>query len=118
MQKSTKAALYSAFILPGAGLLWLKQYWSAAILMTPAIIAAIYIFRITLSVAQQLAEKISNGSLPMDSAALSGLIVKMMSQPELYVNEAKWVFIICWGASIALSYFAGKKKDSPAPNIK
>ena len=113
MQKSTKAALYSALILPGAGLLWLKQYRSGLIYLGPSLIAATYYFRMSMEIAGQVSDKLVDGSLPLDPAAVSDFIDKMMSQPGSYANEAKWVFIICWCVSVVASYLAGKKLDLP-----
>lgn len=112
MKKSTKAALFSTLIFPGAGLLWLKLYLRAAIFMVPALAISYYIFKEAMKIAQTLADKITAGLIPLDVTRLLTEVNMMTAQLKLNLNDAIWLFIICWALSISSSYFAGKKLES------
>jgi hypothetical protein len=111
MKKSSKAALYSALIFPGAGLWWLKQYWQAALFIVPALAITAYVLRETLATAYQLNDKIANGSLALDIGALTREIEHSVQQLTLSLSNAIWLFIICWAVSVAASYLAGNQQD-------
>ena len=112
MKKSTKAALFSALIFPGAGLLWLKLYLRAAIFMIPAVGISYYIFREAMKIAHTLSDKITTGLIPLDASRLLTEVHIMTEQLKVNLSDATWLFIICWVLSISSSYFAGKKLES------
>jgi hypothetical protein len=114
MQKSTKAALLSAFVFPGAGLLWLKKYGHAAIFIIPAIAVIFYILSETKKIANALSTRIVDGSIPYDISVILSEITKMTHNPALHLSEAMWLFIACLVVSAVMSYSVGKKMDSGA----
>ncbi len=108
MQKSTKAALYSAFIFPGAGLYWLKQYARGSVFFIPALIATLYIMNGLILVSGELNAKVeTNPDAYLDFPFLVSAIRSSISNNIPYLNQAKWFFIAAWLLSIASSYFAG-----------
>jgi hypothetical protein len=112
MQKSTKAALLSAFVFPGAGLLWLKKYGQAAIFIIPAIAVVFYILSETKRIANVLSAKIADGSIPPDISVILSEITKLTHDPALRFSEAIWLFIVCLVVSAVMSYSVGKKMES------
>ena len=112
MKKSTKAALYSALLFPGVGLLLLKQYKRAAIFILPAALITFYILREAMNIAHILADKITSGILPMDIAIITAEVTRMEQQLKVQLSDAIWLLIICWALSIFSSYFVGKKLET------
>ena len=118
MEKSTKAALFSALIFPGAGLFWLKHYWRAALFMVPAIAAAWYIFTCMQYVSNVLTKRITEGSIYIDILNINQAITqisaesqKIIAAQHFHMDAAQWAFIAAWICSIVSSYFAGKKLE-------
>jgi hypothetical protein len=114
MQKSTKAALLSAFVFPGAGLLWLKKYGYAAIFIVPAIAVIFYILSETKKIADTLSAKIADGSIPFDTSIILSEMTKMTHDPALHLSEAMWLFIASLILSAIASYAVGKKMEQGA----
>ena len=115
MKKSTKAALFSTLLFPGAGLLWLKYYWRAAVFIVPALAAACYIFICMQEVTGILQQRVLNGSLHVDLSNLDHTIAKIseavrqiIETQQYHFDFAQWIFIASWACSIASSYFVGK----------
>ena len=111
MKKSIKAALYSTLIFPGAGLWWLKRYWLAASFILPALAISAYVLRETLATAYLLSDQIVEGSLPLEVMALTRAVEHSVQQLTANLSEAIWLFILCWGLSVAVSYLAGDQLD-------
>ncbi len=115
MKKSTKAAVYSAFIFPGVGLYWLKQYARGSVFFVPALVATLYIMRGFIQVSSELNAKIQvNPEQYLDLAYLLNAVTLSIAKSMPYLSQAKWFFIASWVLSIASSYFAGlnqEKKD-------
>jgi hypothetical protein len=123
MKKANKAALYSAFIFPGLGLLWLKSYKRAAVFIIPTIIALWYLcstlYNSIAPVYAKMLRDAEEGILVVDPSNLSGLYLTLSQQiqqsiaahqNQLYV--AKAILIAAWICSIISSYFAGKRMDA------
>lgn len=111
MKKSLKAALYSTLIFPGAGLWWLKRYWLAASFILPALAISAYVLREAMATADRLSEQIVEGSLPLEIMALTRAVEHSVQQLTSNLSEAIWLFILCWGLSVAVSYLAGDQLD-------
>lgn len=122
MSKAKKAALYSALIFPGAGLVWLKQYVRAAVFMVPTLIALWYlcstIYNAVAPVYGKMLSDAQEGILVIDPSDMSSLYMKL--HQEIYqsiashqgaLETAKIVLIAAWICSILSSYFVGKKMD-------
>lgn len=112
MQKSTKAVLYSAFIFPGVGLYWLKQYRRGSVFFIPALIATLYIMNGLILVSSELNTKVeTNPEAYLDMAFLVSAVTSSITANIPYLNQAKWFFIAAWLLSIASSYFIGLSFD-------
>lgn len=115
MKLSTKAALFSAFLFPGAGLLLLRHYQRAAIFGIPALLAAGYLLTRIWKIAQQIADNLSQeilatGQMALDTSAIANQMHEAISQTP-GMQEAQWVFIASWILSIFSSYAVGKSKE-------
>ena len=112
MKNSTKAVLISAFVFPGAGHLFLKQYIQG-ILLTIASLSAFYLL-ITKSVEMALAivEKIKNGEVQQDVMAITDLISKQTAGNEAQILDmATLTITVCWIIGIADSYRIAHRQD-------
>lgn len=122
LTKATKAALYSALIFPGAGLLWLKHYQRAAIFIAPTLLALWYLcstlYKSIAPVYMQMLRDARGGTLAVDPNNLGALYIKL--HQEIYqaiaihhdqLNLAKIILVAAWLCSIVSSYFAGKKLE-------
>jgi len=120
IKKANKAALYSALVFPGAGLLWLKHYGRACVFMVPSLVALVHLARTLYhSIAPVYLQMLSDareGSV--DVFDMSSLYVKLSQeihqsiaaqQGQLHLAEV--VLVAAWACSIVSSYFVGKKTD-------
>ena len=120
MQKSIKAALYSALVFPGIGLLVLKQYKRACVFIIPAALAVAYLTKIISAAADkitaELVKQAEQGHLIVDISTIESLSNKIyqdmlaaLAAQQTQLNFAEYVFIASWICSIFSSYFVGKQ---------
>jgi hypothetical protein len=122
MKKANKAALYSALVFPGAGLLWLKHYQRAAIFIIPTSAALWYLcsslYNSIAPIYAKMLRDAEEGILVVDPSNMSSLYIKLyqeiqqslaLHQDQLFI--AKTILIAAWICSIISSYLAGKKLD-------
>lgn len=109
MKKSTKAALISAGIFPGAGHLWLKKYWLGAALATPSFcIIGVLVSRI-LQQANAVVQKINSGEMGLDVVEIHDALTKNLYNSDGQLLELLSIaLIIIWLFSILHSYHLGK----------
>jgi hypothetical protein len=121
-KNANKAALYSIFVFPGAGLWWLKQYKRACIFMVPTIGALWYIINILYSaiapVYQKMLRDAEEGILVVDVSSFPSIYMKLhnemyssLSAQQAQLQAAEVILVAAWLCSIAASYFVGKKMD-------
>ena len=104
-----KAALLSAFVLPGAGHFFLKRYLSGLILMMVSSGAAYFLISGTVERALQIAEDIQRGEVPLDVLAITELVSQQPVGAEAQSIDIAWaILIIVWLVGIVDSYRAGK----------
>ncbi len=112
MAKSTKAALLSALIFPGAGHFMLKRYVSSAVLAGAALSGLYYLVSETVERAMQISEKIQSGEIQIDVAEITALVSKQSTGAEAHtLNIATTVLIISWLIGIVDSYRVGQQQD-------
>ncbi|HWV16489.1 MAG TPA: hypothetical protein VN030_13735 [Cellvibrio sp.] len=119
MKKSTKAALYSALIFPGAGLYLLKHYVRGNVFLLPALAAILYVIYGITTVTRELSEKVAqNPNAFLDISKLSSDISASIAVHIPFYHQAISLFVLSWIISTISSYFAGKKQeldDTKAP---
>ncbi|MBV1931377.1 MAG: hypothetical protein KUG71_06650 [Porticoccaceae bacterium] len=110
MTRSTKAALLSALIFPGAGHAFLKKYLQAMVLGLVSFISVYYLLSMAMEKALQISEKILVGEVPLDIAVITDLISGQAMESDMYrLNYATTAFIICWIIGVVDSYRVGEQ---------
>lgn len=110
MKKSTKAALISALVFPGAGHIYLKKYLRGIILATLSLTAIASLISYTVERALQIAEKIQSGQIPPDIPAITELLSQQPAGNTLLIQHiAATAIILCWIVGIIDAYRAGGK---------
>ena len=112
MKKSTKAALLSALVFPGAGHLYLKKYASGTALLAISCACIYYVISYSLHQAMQIVGQIQNGTTPADVSTITNLVTQQSSGPQAQLMSAtSTVIVICWVIGIIDSYRLGHAKD-------
>ena len=112
MKKSTKAVLLSAFVFPGAGHLYLKEYRLGSILAGASLVGLYYLVTTTVERAWEIAEKIQSGAVQLDATTVTELVSQQSSGADAQLtNIATLAIIICWVIGIVDSYRAGRVRD-------
>jgi hypothetical protein len=120
MKPSTKAAIYSAFIFPGAGLWVLGQKGRAAVFGVPALIAVMFIMVGTWGIARKIADELikeilATGQINIDLWAILAQVRQAVTEsPNL--ENAQWIFVASWIISIFSSYAVGKLQEQSQPS--
>jgi len=118
--KATKAALFSAFIFPGAGLWWLKHYARACIFIIPTCISLWYIttklYEGVAPVYKNLQRQAAEGLIDVTDimhiySKLSVEIHRSLAEQQSQLGTVELILVACWLCSIASSYFVGKQLD-------
>jgi hypothetical protein len=112
MKKSTKAALLSALVLPGAGHIYLKKYISGFVLAGAALSALYYLISKATEDALKIVEQIQNGSVPLDATSITELVSMQTAGAESQLPDiATAIVMICWVIGIIDSYRVGSMQD-------
>ena len=112
MRKSIKAALLSGLVFPGAGHFSLSHYRRGFIFFIPTLLAMIMLIRYSLNKAYTIADQISLGKIPLDTAVITNLISTSPEPAEFFrLKIATWIIIVCWLIGIVDSFRMGHKID-------
>jgi hypothetical protein len=113
MTKSTKAALLSAFVFPGAGHFFLKKHVAGVVLAVSAFASLYMIISNMVERALQLTDKILSGEVPLDVATITELLAKQPPGAEAQLLNIAWVvLIISWLLGIVDSYRIGLGQEN------
>lgn len=110
MAKSTKAALLSALVFPGAGHFFLKKHITGAVLAVAALVPLYLIISKMIERAVQITDQIMRGTVPLDLVAITEYISKQPAGTRL-LNIAWVVLVISWLLAIVDSYRIGLSQD-------
>lgn len=109
MKKSTKAVLLSAFVFPGVGHLYLKQFVIGIVLAGGSISALYFIISSAVSKALEIAEKIQSEGVPLDVDAIASLVSEQSHGAESSsLSIATIALIAFWVIGIVHSYRLGR----------
>ena len=109
MNRSTKAALLSALVFPGAGHFFLKKYIPGGILATAACVALYILVSKAVERAVQITDKIQRGEVELDVAAISELVSNHPAGSEDQIlSIATAALLISWLIGIVDSYRVGR----------
>jgi len=115
MNKSNKAALFSALVFPGAGHFLLKRHISGAVIVCASLGALYLIIANLLERAQEIADKILSGEVSLDIATITELVSQQSASNDSQLLDIAWaVLIIIWLIGIADSYRVGRAQDRSA----
>ena len=104
MKPNTKAALISALLFPGLGqALVLRRTGRALLFIGPALLALLYLLSTAFTVASQIADQITAGTLPLDPQLIAQQIEATNSSPG--GNIAAAVLLVAWLGSILDALF-------------
>lgn len=109
MKISTKAALLSALVFPGAGHLLLKRYLWAGILAGTAAIALYLLISHAIETALKAVEQIQAGAIPANVAGITEFISKAPTGTEaLIIDIASALVVIVWVLAMLDAYRLGR----------
>ena len=112
MKKSTKAALLSAFVLPGAGHFFLKKYPMSLALAAAAFAGLYSIIATSLEAAQTIADRIVSGQIPADINAITDFASSQAMMADTHsMNMATGLLFLAWVVGIIDAYRLGRKED-------
>ncbi len=115
MKRSTKAALLSAFICPGAGHIYLKKYYFGSFLFALAFFIMFVIMSKAVSKAKTISDKIVSGEIPPDMNIIRDLIEKSQTPQEIQlINILTLVFFFTWVIGIIDSYRTARQQEANA----
>ena len=116
MRLSLKAALLSAFVLPGSGHFLLKKHVAGALLAGTTVLCLWVLLSTALERAAEISLKIQSGEIPLDMTR----IVEEISNPAVgggtqLTDIATYALVICWLVGIADAYRIGRLRDRGDP---
>lgn len=112
MKKSTKAALLSLLVLPGAGHIFLKKYVAAVFFVGAAVVPLYILISYAIERALLISDKILRGEVQLDSYAILTMVRDQGVGHEVQMIEmATVVLIVVWLLAIADSYRVGRMQD-------
>ena len=112
MKKSIKAALLSAFVLPGAGHFFLKKYVMGSILAIAAFTGLYSIIVNTIEIALKIAEQIQTSGTPLSTEEISALVSQQVLNSEVQqMNMALLALLTAWVVGIVDAYRLGNIQD-------
>jgi hypothetical protein len=109
LKKSTKAALLSMLVFPGAGHFYLKKYIPGMLLSIGAAAATYYIVSIAVQTALEVVEKIQAGGIPLETGAIMALVSQQSFAGENATNIATITLTTLWVIGILDSFRGGRK---------
>ncbi len=97
MKESVKAALWSIFIFPGSGHFYLKKPVTGTIIVSITIAALLVILIRVMEMANQIADKIIRGEVPLDISIITDMVSRQSAQASSQVLDlATYVLIAIW----------------------
>lgn len=112
MRRSTKAALLSGLVFPGAGHFYLRR-WLAGIVLSAAAAVALYVIAsVTWHTALDIAGQIQSGAVPDDVATIAALVEQRLEATAGKTNLATLVLGTSWVLGIIGSYWQGRKTEA------
>lgn len=113
MKSSTKAALLSCLVFPGAGHFYLKRFALGVLLSFGAAVAVYFVVLGAMSAAFAVAEKIQSGGVPLDVKTIAELVSEQTRTGEDISNSALILLIVSWLIGIFDSYRIGRALEKP-----
>ncbi len=112
MKKSIKAPLFSAFLFPGSGHLYLKQYIKGITLGFLSLLGLFILLSHIIEITHGITLQIQQGALPLDIEQIRAALLQALEKKETF-----WVLIsypligITWLFGVIDSYRLAKKTE-------
>lgn len=117
MSKSLKAVLFSAFVFPGSGHLYLRKPVQGSLLVVVSIACITILLSIALEKAQQISDKILSGEIPLDVTRITEEITSVAAGGTQWADISTYLLLICWLIGMVDSYRLGRLKDKADNSI-
>lgn len=112
MSKSLKAVLFSAFVFPGSGHLYLRKPVQGSLLVAVSIACMTILLSIALEKAQQISDKILSGEIPLDLTRITEEVINHATTGGTqWADISTYLLLVCWLVGIVDSYRLGRLKD-------
>ena len=112
MSNALKAVLFSAFVFPGSGHLYLKKPVQGGLLVIVSITCVTILLSIAMEKAQQISDKILSGEIPLDVARITEEITSHAATGGTqWADIATYLLLVCWLIGIVDSFRVGRLKD-------
>lgn len=112
MKKSTKAVLLSAFVFPGAGHLYLKQFFFGILLLGGSASAFYFLVSSAVSEALEIVETIQNEGMPPDVDTIASLVSEQSGGAEDSSLSITTIALLAfWVIGIFDSYRVGRRVE-------
>jgi len=105
-----KAVLLSAFVCPGAGHFFLKQYRMGWLFFIAFCLDFYFIMASIIEQAQKIVAQMLGGGMPLDVISLTENISGMVSNTEQSLTAPIYVMLTIWLISIIDSYRLGRRQ--------
>lgn len=109
MKTSTKAALTSALVFPGAGHFLLGRAMRGCLFLLPSALAALYMVNQIIERAQAIAYDIVSGKLAPDPERILERVNAASAGDGPAMKAAVAVVLVCWAGSVIDTYLVGAK---------
>ena len=110
MNRSTKAALLSALVFPGAGHLFLRKTLPAVLLMAVTFTALYFLMSSALQQATQIVDKILSGEVQADVSTLIQLITNPKDESNT-LSMASMALGISWVVGVFDAWRLGRSEQ-------
>jgi len=112
MSNALKAVLFSAFVFPGSGHLYLRKPIQGSLLVVVSIACFTILLSIALEKAQQISDKILSGEIPLDVTRITEEITShAVTGGTQWADISTYLLLICWLIGIVDSFRVGRLKD-------
>jgi hypothetical protein len=113
MNRSTKAVLLSALVLPGAGQFYLKHSGRGIALVAVSLVCLGFIVDEAIQQASAVLGQLESGTVTPDVDQIANMVNQASnSSSSGAVMVATWVLVGCWLAGIVDAYRLGKQQDA------
>ncbi len=112
MNRSLKAALFSALLFPGSGHFLLRKHVRGALLAGISIVCLYLLVATAVEIAQQVSDEILSGQMPLDSARITEEVSRRTAETgSLGASLPTYLLLACWVAGIVDSWRVGRLQD-------
>lgn len=118
MGKPLKAVLFSAFVFPGSGHLYLRKPVQGSLLVVVSIACITILLSIAMEKAQQISDKILSGEIPLDLNRITEEVTNhAVAGGTQWADISTYLLLVCWLIGIVDSYRLGRLKDKADKSI-